>query len=177
MPRERRLQVLEVAGPTLLEQGVRALGAMKETVRHSQQRYALRSCQRLPQRLCQLQHHDASPLWAWASKQPRSGTPGFLPEQNGTHGGGPEAARTPDVTRPGRAEGPGGKSSLAAPAPRGETLPRTAPRRPAATPPPLPHTYSVRGSAPLASRLHSSSRSLSAAETVSPPLPPLPFRR
>lgn len=55
--------------------------------------------------------------------------------------------------------------------------PADSPALPAATPPPRPHTYSVLGSALLASRLHSSSRSLSAAETASPPLPPLPFRR
>ena len=74
---------------------------------------------------------------------------------------------------------PGGKAGPgAAPHRPGETLPPQprAARRPA-TPPPRPHTYSGRGPALPASRLHSSSRSLSAAEAVSPPLPPLPFRR
>lgn len=46
-----------------------------------------------------------------------------------------------------------------------------------ATPPPRPHTYSGRGSELPASRLHSSSRSLSAAEATSPPLPAPPFGR
>lgn len=76
---------------------------------------------------------------------------------------------------------PGEKASSSKAPPRGsgETHRGAAPSRAArhATPPPRPHTYSARGSAPPASRLHSSSRSLSAAEAVSPPLLPLPFRR
>lgn len=111
-------------------------------------------------------------------------TPGFFTSNMGPElgeliqGGGQPTVHPPGKTRRCRVKRtlPVGRPAGDSPVPRGRTPPPAAPRRPA-TPPPRPHTYSGRGSAPPASRLHSSSRSLSAAEAGSPPLPPLPFRR
>lgn len=106
---------------------------------------------------------------------------GFFTQNTGPEVGDLRRGEDGTLTCPGRAEGPACRGSRAllvrkpAPAKPRAAAPSRAARL--ATPPPRPHTYSARGSAPPASRLHSSSRSLSADEAVSPPLLPLPFRR
>lgn len=134
---------------------------MKKAVEDNQNRYSLVL---LPEALPTQTPGRQPPLGL--GREPYGPAPqGFFTQNTGPKVGDLRRGEDRTLTRPGRAEGSACRGSRALRAARH------------ATPPPRPHTYSARGSAPPASRLHSSSRSLSAAEAVSPPLLPLPFRR
>ena len=112
--------------------------SMKETEGDRRKRSALCCCQRLPRRLSHLKHHDTSPLWAWASS---------LGASLQTRDGGPRVGRTPDVTRPGRAEGPAEEAARLDPRRPGRPS-RTTPRRAARPPRPRRARTPTRSGAP-----------------------------
>lgn len=80
-------------------------------------------------------------------QQPRILPPGFLPKKHGTRDGGPRVGRTPDMTRPGRAEGPGEEAARLDPRRPGRPS-RATPRRAARPPRPRRARTPTRSGAP-----------------------------